>query len=104
MSLDFAKQKIKHSFYFRTQAARHKCHAAYRATVHYVSARKRHGMTATPLIVLPCTTFPISARKRHGITATPLIVLPCLRGPLALVSRIRSAIHAEHFFFAKIFL
>ena len=37
MNLDFAKQKIKHSFYFRTQAARHDCHAAYRAAMHYVS-------------------------------------------------------------------
>ena len=81
MNLDFAKQKIKHSFYFRTQAARHKCHAAYRATMHYVSARKRHGMNATPLRVLSC-----------------------LKLPLALVSLIRSAIHAEHFFFAEFFL
>ena len=38
MNLDFAKQKIKHSFYFRTQAARHKCHAAYRATMPQASA------------------------------------------------------------------
>ena len=58
MNLDFAKQKIKHSFYFRTQAARHKCHAAYRATMHYVSARKQHGINATLLIALPCTMFP----------------------------------------------